>query len=101
MKFSEVISGLKQGHSYARTEWCREFITLQISADIPGDVIPEMTSLRNDAKKLLLQNGDSMIHYRNQVLRVSLGIRSDIGNVATYYVPTWTDIFAEDWVRMD
>lgn len=60
-----------------------------------------MRSLRDDVKKLLLQNGDGMIHYRNQVLRVSLGISSDIGNVATYYVPTWTDIFAEDWVRMD
>ncbi len=100
MKFTEVIEGLQQGHNYGRSSWDGKFITSQIPADIPDSVIPKMTSLNHEAKVSLLGHGDRMIHYRNQVLLVSLG-QDDGQNVATYYVPTWDDIFADDWDWMD
>lgn len=101
MKFTEVIEGLKQGHNYTRSSWNgKKFITLQIPADISRDIIPKMTSLNDEAKELLLDHGDGMIHYRNQVLQVSLD-NDDRQNIATYYIPTWEDIFADDWVWSD
>lgn len=101
MKFTEVIEGLQQGHNYTRSLWNgKKFITLQIPADISRDIIPKMTSLNDEAKKLLLDLGDGMIHYRNQVLQVSLD-NDDRQNIATYYIPTWEDIFADDWVWSD
>ena len=101
MKFTEVIEGLQQGHNYTRSLWNgKKFITLQIPADISRDIIPKMTSLNDEAKELLLDHGDGMIHYRNQVLQVSLD-NDDRQNIATYYIPTWEDIFADDWVWSD
>lgn len=100
MNFGEVIIGLQKGHNYTRHAWGDKFITLQIPADIPNDVIPNMQSLNEEAKSLLLNNGDSMIHYCNQVLQVSLD-NDDRQNIATYYIPTWEDIFADDWVWSD
>lgn len=101
MKFTEVIEGLQQGHNYTRSSWNgKKFITLQIPADISCDIIPKMTSLNDEAKELLLDLGDGMIHYRNQVLQVSLD-NDDSQNIATYYIPTWEDIFADDWVWSD
>lgn len=97
MKFADVIEGLQFGHNYSRSSWNgKKFITLQIPADISRDIIPKMTSLNDEAKRNLLDHGDGMIHYRNQVLQVSLDTETR-QNVATYYVPTWEDIFADDW----
>lgn len=97
MKFTEVIEGLQQGHIYSRSSWDgNKFITLQIPADIPSDIIPNMTSLGIEAKQILLCHGDRMIHYRNQVLLVTLSPTTS-PNIATCYVPSWTDIFADDW----
>lgn len=101
MKFTKVIEGLQQGHNYTRSLWNgKKFITLQIPADISRDIIPKMTSLNDEAKELLLDHGDGMIHYRNQVLQVSLD-NDDRQNIATYYIPTWEDIFADDWFWSD
>ena len=100
MKFTEVIEGLQQGHNYGRSSWDGQFITMQVPADIPDSAIQKMTSLNHEAKVSLLDYGDRMIHYRNQVLLVSLG-RDDGQNVATSYMPTWDDIFADDWCRID
>lgn len=101
MNFTEVIEGLQQGHNYTRSLWNgKKFITLQIPADISRDIIPKMTSLNDEAKELLLDHGDGMIHYRNQVLQVSFD-NDDRQNIATYYIPTWEDIFADDWVWSD
>lgn len=101
MKFAEVIEGLQQGHIYSRSSWDgKKFISLQIPADIPSDIIPNMTSLCMEAKQILLRHGDRMIHYRNQVLLVTLSpVTSQ--NIATYYVPSWTDIFADDWLLIN
>ena len=97
MTFAEVIEGLKNGQNFTRIYspvLNRKFITMQIPADIPTDVIPKMTSLNDGAKAIIGTVGDCQIHYRNQVLMVSM---DDEENIATYYMPTWEDIFANDW----
>lgn len=98
MKFAEVIEGLKEGRNFTRQGSAMlngKFITMQIPADIPSDVIPKMQSLNDQAKAILCTVGDCQIHYRNQVLVVNKVDGEQ--NIATYYVPTWEDIFAEDW----
>ena len=71
-----------------------KFITMQIPADIPTDVIPKMTSLNDGAKTILETVGDWQIHYRNQILMVNKVDGEE--NIATYYIPTWEVIFADD-----
>lgn len=97
MTFAEVIEGLKSGQNFTRIYspvLNGKFITMQIPADIPTDVIPKMTSLNDRAKAILGTFGDCQIHYRNQVLMVN--IVSGKENIAIYYIPTWEDIFADD-----
>lgn len=99
MKFTEVIEGLQRGENFTRVDAPHlrgKFITMQIQADIPSEVIPKMQSLNNGAKAILGTVGDCQIHYRNQVLIVNKVDGEP--NVATYYIPTWEDIFAEDWM---
>lgn len=97
MALPEIIGGLQIGHNYSRQSWGgNKFISMQIPADIADNVIPCMQSLNEEAKCLLMDHGDSMVHYRNQVLLVSLGSGGE-QNIATYYAPTLEDIFADDW----
>ena len=98
MTFAEVIEGLKNGQNFTRINspvLNGKFITMQIPADIPTNVIPNMTSLNNQAKAILGTVGDCQIHYRNQVLMVKNDGKE---NIANYYMPTWEDIFADDWI---
>ena len=96
MTFAEVIEGLKSGQNFTRIYspvLNGKFITMQIPADIPTDVIPKMTSLNDSTKAILGTVGDCQIHYRNQVLMVKIDGKE---NIATYYMPTWEDIFEDD-----
>ena len=100
MTFAEVIKGLKNGQNFTRIfspVLSGKFITMQIPADIPTDVIPKMTSLNDRAKNILGTVGDCQIHYRNQVLMVKIDGKE---NTATNYMPTWEDIFADDWISI-
>lgn len=100
MTFAEVIEGLKSGQNFTRIYspvLNGKFITMQIPADIPTDVILKMTSLNDSAKAILGTVGDCQIHYRNQVLMVKIDSKE---NIATYYMPTWEDIFADDWISV-
>lgn len=99
MIFAEVIEGLKNGQNFTRINspaLYGKFITMQIPTDIPTDIIPKMTSLNDGAKTILGTVGDCQVHYRNQVLMVNKVDGEE--NIATYYIPTWEDIFADDWV---
>lgn len=101
MNFAEVIEGLKNGKNFTCTSSTAlngKFITMQIPADIPTDVIPKMTSLNDNAKAILGTVGDCQIHYRNQVLMVNKVDGEE--NIATYYMPTWEDIFSDDWISV-
>jgi hypothetical protein len=92
--FAEVISGLQEGKVFTR--WHDgSCITKQIPANIDSEMIPKMQSLCPKAKELLsMKKG---IYYKNQVLMLKpLGDKV----MATYYMPTWEDIFANDWVDL-
>ncbi|MEG0807636.1 MAG: DUF2829 domain-containing protein [Alistipes sp.] len=98
MKFSEIIDKLQQGgiaRRYSDEKWAGKYIVKQIPQTIPQEVIPNMTSLPTVMKAYLSTVGDCQITYHNQVLIVSL--EDGKPNTATYYIPTWEDIFAEDW----
>lgn len=92
--FGEVVDGLQRGKVFTR--WNDgSFITMQIPSNIPSETIPKMTSLNGKVKELLsVKKG---IYYHDQVLRVSpMGDKAK----ATYYMPTWEDIFSSDWVDL-
>lgn len=96
MNFAEVIEGLKNGKNFTCTSSTAlngKFITLQIPADIP-----KMQSLNDGAKAILATVGDCQIHYRNQVIMINK-VDSE-KNIATYYTPTWEDIFSDDWISI-
>lgn len=106
MKFTEVIDGLGQGLAFSRKKWeflrigekiirrgC--FIVRQIPQSIPADVVPKMTGLPDCAKWILADIGDGAISYRDQVLIIECDGNGE--NLATSYIPTWEDIFADDW----
>ena len=92
--FTEVMKGLQEGKVFTRWHDGR-FITMQIPANIDNETIPKMQSLCPKAKELLsLKKG---IYYKNQVLMLKpLGEKV----MATYYQPSWEDIFANDWLDL-
>lgn len=106
MKFAEILPSLQDGELVARKAWNEQkstetYITLQVESIIPTDVVPKMTSLPPVARGALKRFG---IHYHHQVLAVTIDFhedkygRSKVAK-ATYYIPSWEDIFAEDWYR--
>ena len=101
MTFAEVIEGLKNGQNFTRIYsplLNGKFITMQIPADIPTDVIPKMASLNDGAKAILGTVGDCQIQYSNHGLMIKQVDGEK--NIATYYTPTWEDIFADDWTTV-
>ena len=92
--FDEVVIGLQHGKVFTR--WHDgSIITMQIPANIKPDVIPNMQSLNPKTKELLsVKKG---LYYHHQVLKITpMGEKAK----ATYYQPTWEDIFANDWVDL-
>lgn len=93
MKFSEIIERLNNGETCARESWPGgTFIVKQIPQTITAEIIPRMTSLPDQAKKILC----GTLSYHDQVLLVKAGNYGKEAH-ATYYIPSWEDIFADDW----
>ncbi len=102
MKFSEILPALKAGHPVRRTSWHSpgRFIVRQLPQTVPADVVPKMTSLPEHVKAIIgtvgLENEHKgCITYHDQVLIIVSDDYHD--TTATSYVPTWEDLFAEDW----
>lgn len=104
MNFGEIINELKSGKTVRRgTWWFDKFIVRQIPQTISPDIVPRMTSLPDMAKEHIKQSaldasepGGGSISYHDQVIIIS--VNPTTGDcTATYYIPTWEDIFAEDW----
>ena len=105
MNFGDIIKELKNGKTVRRsTWWINRFIVRQIPQTISPDIVPHMTSLPDMAKEHIKQSaidanetGGGSISYHDQV--ISIDVNPTTGDSrATYYIPTWEDIFAEDWV---
>ena len=110
LSFGLAIEALKQGKCVARKGWNGKgmFICKQVPARIGIDIVPKMQSLPEDAKKIFLSRYDtcvesggnppnnfSTIDYENQMLIV----KGD--NTMDSWVPSSSDVFAEDWFILE
>ena len=91
--FSEAIKLLQKGKALRRSGWNGKnlFVIKQVPAHIESNVIPNMQSLPQSAKDLIL-NGKRFIDYTNQCLIYN----GDTGQ-ADSWVPSISDVFADDW----
>ena len=93
MDFGKAIIALKQGKAIQREGWNGKglFVVKQIPASINADIIPKMQSLPKSAKDILMSRENPHIDYTNQMLIVNPDGRADS------WVPSSSDVFAEDW----
>ena len=93
MNFGQAIEALKEGKAIQREGWNGKglFIVKQVPAHITGDIIPNMQSLPQSAKNILMSRENPHIDYTNQMLIINPDGRADS------WVPSVSDVFAEDW----
>ena len=93
MNFGQAIEALKEGKAIQREDWNGKglFIVKQIPAHITKDIIPNMQSLPQSAKNILMSRENPHIDYTNQMLIINPDGRADS------WVPSVSDVFAEDW----
>lgn len=82
--------------SYARLNFPqyvlpKKFVIKQVPAHIDSEVIPKMQSLPQSAKDLIL-TGKGFINYTNQCI-----IYNENTGRADSWIPSISDVFAEDW----
>ena len=93
LSFGTAIAMLWAGFAIRREGWNGKglFVVKQIPAHITDEVIPNMQSLPQSAKDLIMK-GRKSIDYRNQCL-----IYNENTGCADSWVPSVSDMFAEDW----
>lgn len=91
--FGTAIKFLKAGGAIRRAGWNGKgmFVIKQVPASIKEDVIPNMQSLPQIAKDILMSRNSPHIDYTNQMLIINPDGRADS------WVPSSSDVFAEDW----
>ena len=93
LAFGDAVELLKKGHALRRSGWNGKnlFVIKQVPAHIESDIIPKMQSLPRTDKDLIL-NGKGFIDYTSQCLIYN-------GNTgrADSWVPSISDVFADDW----
>lgn len=97
MNFGKAIQLLKQGRALYRDGWNGKglFVVKQVPCSIGPDVIPGMQSLPQSAKDILMSRENKYINYTNQMLIINQDGRADS------WVPSSSDIFADDWNAID
>lgn len=93
MSFGDAIEILKQGGAIRRSGWNGKGLMVfkQVPAHIDSDIIPKMQSLPQSAKDLILK-GKGFIDYTSQCL-----IYNENTGRADSWVPSISDVFADDW----
>lgn len=93
MGFGDTIEVLKQGGAIRRSGWNGKGLMVfkQVPAHITEEIIPKMQSLPQTAKDLILK-GKGFIDYTSQCL-----IYNENTGRADSWVPSISDVFAEDW----
>ena len=93
LNFGQAIEYLKDGLAVRREGWNGKGLIVfkQVPAHIESNVIPKMQSLPQSAKDLILK-GKGFIDYTSQCLIYN----ENIGR-ADSWVPSISDVFAEDW----
>ena len=91
--FGNVIQFLKDGKACRRIGQNGNgmFIVKQVPSHITSEIIPNMQSLPQSAKDILMKRDNPHIDYTNQMLIINPDGRADS------WVPSSSDIFAEDW----
>jgi len=99
-KFAEVIECLKNGGTAQRIAWDvngDKEIMMQIPQRISKEIVPKMTSVQQGIKPKISTVGSGEIEYHDQVLLIEFKDDEKTPARATYFIPTWEDIFADDW----
>lgn len=93
MDFGDAIEVLKQGGVIRRKGWNGKGLVVfkQVPAHIGSDIIPKMQSLPQLAKGLISKES-GFINYTSQCL-----IYNTNTGRADSWVPSISDVFAEDW----
>lgn len=91
--FGTAIKFLKAGGAVRRTGWNGKgmFVIKQVPAHITSETIPNMQSLPQTAKDILMKRQKPCLKYTNQMLII------DQDGRANSWVPSSSDVFAEDW----
>lgn len=97
MNFGDAVKALRQGKAIYRKGWNGGgvFVIKQVPAHIESEIIPKMQSLPQSAKDLILK-GKGFIDYENQCL-----IYNENTGRADSWVPSISDVFAENWEVME
>lgn len=93
MSFGIAVEALKFGLAIRRQGWNGRglFVVKQVPSHIGGDIIPKMQSLPQPAKDLIMK-GKGFVDYTSQCL-----IYNENTGRADSWVPSISDVFAEDW----
>lgn len=93
MNFGMAIQALKFGHAVCRSGWNGHglWVIKQVPAHISEAIVPKMQSLPQAAKDLITK-GNGFINYSSQCL-----IYNENTGCADSWVPSISDVFAEDW----
>ena len=91
--FGRAIALLKAGLAVRRKGWNGKglFIVKQVPSHITADIIPNMQSLPQSVKNIIMARKEPHIDYSNQMLIINPDGRADS------WVPSSSDVFAEDW----
>lgn len=91
--FGTAIKFLKAGGAVRRAGWNGKgmFVIKQIPAHIAEETVPNMQSLPQIAKNILMARQNPHIDYTNQMLIINPDGRADS------WVPSSSDVFANDW----
>ena len=91
--FGTAVLFLKAGMAVRRAGWNGKglFVVKQVPAHITADIIPNMQSLPQSAKDIIMARKEPHIDYTNQMLIINPDGRADS------WVPSSSDVFAEDW----
>ena len=88
-------TALKEYGEFARLNFPKifetSFVIKQVPAHISADIIPNMQSLPQSAKDIIMSRAEPHIAYTNQMLIIHPDGRADS------WVPSSSDVFAEDW----
>ena len=93
MSFGMAIEAFKFGLAIRRKGWYGKglFVVKQIPAHITEEIIPKMQSLPQSAKDIIMSRENKVIDYTSQMLIINPDGRADS------WVPSVSDVFAEDW----
>lgn len=91
--FGTAVLFLKAGMAVRRAGWNGKglFVVKQVPSRITADIIPNMQSLPQSAKDIIMARKEPHIDYSNQMLIINPDGRADS------WVPSSSDVFAEDW----